>query len=652
MFRIKDFTRPTATKEDSRDRDRLDEKLYKGTSCQTLVLEIIPSCRRIRRLLEEVLVVDRGFSIGETVIKYENEYVDDPNKDYLRMPKHNQMIGQVLDVRTRGDVLVVPSKQLVVKDVYLGGNDYIELINFNSAHNYIIYKDWIGDAKHCVNDVTLLYKDKYRVTVKEGGSCGVLINRRDNSDESKALVPGEVIAITLSELTDKSAEWEHGIPESLERKQKNHCNDLIPCIIEKVDISQNLNSYVETRSLDVDWVTSPCSLTPPEKIIPKNELNKLVIYIIVATRKEYYAELTDKYSDKFEKMENSKVLVKERGMNFIHDYKILHNSSEKGDSGPSSPKTAKLSLINECPDEQETREYGKVEAVNISSAEIDQRNSSNESLSGESEVDADDPTVIKPIKVSVSRHSFRQKRARKAPLRRRRRVSSLPSGCSRSAKDLLGEEFIGEVLMTKTLVDVEWMDGTIEKNIPGYMLIPHDPDLDQQDHLPGTIVTRKESNNSETIFGMIKSTNCAERSCIVSWFERILSDKKVPKTSQDAIFKGDEECTLFDIMAHPLYRRSYIGNFGVYVEKSSHDLKDVAYQVIADLKNGKQRVRYCNGKEEELWPFEMIPIPFGDEDNIDSEEDENTENTFSMDPDESLSIESSTSIHDAMQVFI
>lgn len=87
------------------------------------------------------------------------------------------------------------------------------------------------------------------------------------------------------------------------------------------------------------------------------------------------------------------------------------------------------------------------------------------------------------------------------------------------------------------------MDGSIERQIPGYLLIPHDPDLDQQDHLPGVIVARKEvqnaGNNSassslaqptktcflyyviqDSTFGLILSTNRSERSCIVLWFER------------------------------------------------------------------------------------------------------------------------------------
>ncbi|KAK6019791.1 hypothetical protein OSTOST_14569 [Ostertagia ostertagi] len=140
--------------------------------------------------------------------------------------------------------------------------------------------------------------------------------------------------------------------------------------------------------------------------------------------------------------------------------------------------------------------------------------------------------------------------------------------------------------MSHSLVDVQWMNGTIEEKIPGYLLIPHDPDLDQQDHLPGV----KEL--------------------------------------------GEEECILFDIMAHPNYKRLFVGNYGVSIHHPSNDMRDIAFQVVADLKNGKQLVRFLNGTQEELWPFDILPINFVDESlDSDSEEDDvsTTEGDLSRD---------------------
>ncbi|VDM83061.1 unnamed protein product [Strongylus vulgaris] len=118
--------------------------------------------------------------------------------------------------------------------------------------------------------------------------------------------------------------------------------------------------------------------------------------------------------------------------------------------------------------------------------------------SNDSSDDNDMPSSCGKSRVSVSR-SLLRKRTRKYPTRRRRCTPSLPVGCSRLAKDILGDGFVGEVLLSNTLVDVQWMNGTVERQIPGYMLIPHDPDLDQQDHLPGVIVARKDVQNAGTL---------------------------------------------------------------------------------------------------------------------------------------------------------
>ncbi|KHJ86433.1 hypothetical protein OESDEN_13819, partial [Oesophagostomum dentatum] len=56
---------------------------------------------------------------------------------------------------------------------------------------------------------------------------------------------------------------------------------------------------------------------------------------------------------------------------------------------------------------------------------------------------------------------------------------------------------------------------------------------------------------------------------------------------------------------------------------SSNDIRDVAFQEGADLSNGKQRVRFLNGREEELWPFDILPVHFVDE-SLDSDSDDSS----------------------------
>ncbi|XGW15653.1 hypothetical protein V3C99_001249 [Haemonchus contortus] len=643
IYRCCDFTRPYASKEDTIvyfkrgevglahvhkvDRKALDVSLYKGLiSCQTLELETIPSCRRIRRLVEEVLVVDRGFSTGETVIKFENKHIGNPEKEDLCVPRSDVIIGQVVNVEVRGDVLVVPCKNLIVKNVSLGNNEYTEMVNYNSAHNYIMYKDWIGNASDCINDVTLLYRGRHRFVVKEGGRTGVFLCRQDRSDESKALVPGERVSIAISDALGRSATWEQKPPRTLTCARRRRATEGIKCVIEKI----------ETNSLLVDWIMSPSSTTKPPKVIPKSEISRVSrvdpsanprpstcdrVKILpddlstVVTVKEYFAGLRDQYGSFFRKL----LAKDDDSIPPSCENCSIPNQKEHEQRSPTA-KAAKIARLSDDTTPQQGNEGDSVSAHSVAECEMmeskeDVTNDEEAWESSEESSDEDEtPSKCGRSRVAVCRSVVRQKRMRKCPARRRRCTPALPSESPRLAKDILGNQFIGEVLLSHTLVDVQWMNGTIEEKIPGYLLIPHDPDLDQQDHLPGVIVARKDAQNAEAVFGLILSTNSAERSCKVSWFERRESEVKN---------LGEDECILFDIMAHPNYKRLFIGNYGVSIHHPSNDMRDIAFQVVADLKNGKQLVRFLNGTEEELWPFDILPIHFVDESlDSDSEDDD------------------------------
>ncbi|EYB83488.1 hypothetical protein Y032_0334g2831 [Ancylostoma ceylanicum] len=662
MFRCSDYSRPLASKEDTvvyykkgdvglahvhrLDRRKLDNKLYKGLiSCQTLELETIPTCRRVCRLVEETFVIDRGFSVGETVIKYENEFAGNPDKEYLCMPRLETAIGQVVNVEVRGDVLVLPQKNLVVKNVPLGGNEYTEMVNYNSAHNYVMYKDWIGNASDCVNEVTLVYRGRHRFVVKEGGRSGVYLRRQDHADDGKALVPGECVSISVSEAIGRSATWENGPPKTLTASRRRRGVDSVKCVIEKI----------ETHSIIVDWITSPSSTKTPPKTIPKQELSKITridpsanprpntcdrVKVIpdgmstVSTFKEFFADLTEQYGSRFQKLNAREVEALSTPCENCS--KALQRELKQSTA---TAKAAKIARLSDYSPEQ-TKESECVSSRGPPSSEVPEAQGDAAVVDGttdsshDSSEDNDIPSNCGKSRVSVCRSIVRQKRTRKYPNRRRRCTPSLPVGCSRLAKDILGDGFIGEVLLSSTLVDVQWMDGTIERQIPGYMLIPHDPDLDQQDHLPGVIVARKDVQNAESTFGLILSTNRSERSCVVLWFERKENSVKS---------LGEEECLLFDIMPHPAYKRLFIGNYGFVIDQHhpSNDMRDIAFQVVADLNNGKQRVKFLNGREEELWPFDILPIHFVDE-SLDSDSDESSSITEVSTLDETTSSPLST----------
>ncbi|CAJ0951595.1 unnamed protein product, partial [Mesorhabditis belari] len=160
------------------------------------------------------------------------------------------------------------------------------------------------------------------------------------------------------------------------------------------------------------------------------------------------------------------------------------------------------------------------------------------------------------------------------------------------AKKLFGDEFIGEVLRTQTTVDVEWMDGTISYDLPGNMLVPSEQNV-------------------------INIQVVLERCALVRWLQ--IADDGVPAD------KGEEQCTLFEIMPHPLYQRMMIGAIGVEIGKEAQKLSDVVFQVKSNLKNGQSEVEYYNGTRATLWPTEMTLLFVPEDDHATQSSDEETD---------------------------
>ncbi|VDM52195.1 unnamed protein product [Angiostrongylus costaricensis] len=265
-------------------------------------------------------------------------------------------------------------------------------------------------------------------------------------------------------------------------------------------------------------------------------------------------------------------------------------------------KVARISNRVESNEEKNSPLSHNSNSFNYVEPETDMRWEGVYESSSESIEEDEAPSNSGRPRVAVVRSLVRQRRKRKHPVQRRRCTPSSPINTAELEKEILNNEVFGE-----------WMNGTVERQIPGYLLIPYDPDLDQQDHLPGVLVARKDVENTDSIFGVILSTDSAERSCVVAWFER--KEECVEKIAE-------EKCILFDIMAHPTYKRVFVGNYGVSVNHQSSDMAEMAFQIVADLRNGKQLVRFLNGTEQELWPFDILPIDFMDESMSSDDEDD------------------------------
>ncbi|VDM67643.1 unnamed protein product [Strongylus vulgaris] len=294
----------------------------------------------------------------------------------------------------------------------------------------------------------------YSFVVKEGGRNGVYLRRQDRSDDGKALVPGECVSLSISEAIGRSATWEGTPPKTLTASRRRRGAGNVKCVIEKI----------ETHSIIVDWITSPSSTRSPPKTIPKNELNKVTridpsanprpstcdrVKVVpdglstVCTFKEFFSDLTQQCGDRFKKL----LARDDEALSTPCENcsKALQKDLKQNTTSVKAPKIARLSKSLEQIKEGEAVSSQSTVPSEVTMAQGDVTNVDEAMCSSnDSSDDNDVPSGCGKSRVSVSR-SLLRKRTRKYPTRRRRCTPSLPVGCSRLAKDILGDGFVGEV---------------------------------------------------------------------------------------------------------------------------------------------------------------------------------------------------------------
>ncbi|CAJ0946173.1 unnamed protein product, partial [Mesorhabditis belari] len=551
--RVVDLSRPMPTREDTVG------ILKNGHVKLAYVINIDHGLRKSPEYANLAFVVDRGFSLGETVVLYQNEFPDDAKKAIERTSKKG-MIGQVVNAKVTSDLLVLPGKTYVARNINLGKVETLDMVNFNSAHNYILYDDWIGDLVNITNDITMIYNG-HRFTVRDNGSLALI--RKDRSDEQKSCIPGEVVQMLISDVLSSNVKWEKEMPFKLRRlsrkKSALYGDDSITCLVEKV----------EPVTVEVRWLMSPSSIEHPPKNIEKSDFNKLTKVDLSAnlriaaddrvrvkttdedkaiTLTEYNKYLDDQYGNKFEqkvKPGNASIAIKSSNSSIV---KAVHKAaSPPGDEGAPPEKNAKVGSSAEIP------------ILNTEKMEPITEHDDESMQLGETTTDCDeqDANRIDGQRGLVRKaHRPRMKRAR----------------------------------------------------------VKH---LDQQDHLPGVLVARKDGNTRDEL-GLILQTDQRERCALVRWLE--IAGDAVP------VDKGEEQCTLFDIMPHPMYQRMMVGAIGVEIGKEPQKLSDVVFQVKSHLKSGQSEVEYYNGTRATLWPTEMALLFVPEDDDTTQSSDEETDN--------------------------
>ncbi|XP_041839152.1 (E3-independent) E2 ubiquitin-conjugating enzyme UBE2O [Melanotaenia boesemani] len=109
-----------------------------------------------------------------------------------------------------------------------------------------------------------------------------------------------------------------------------------------------------------------------------------------------------------------------------------------------------------------------------------------------------------------------------------------------------GDRVAVEVVSTKTIADVMWKDGWVEKGIRSNDLIPIQH-LDSHEFCPGDFVVdkRPQALQDPGVYGVIQSGDHKGRTCVVRWIE-------LNSTGDDVKVIGvEEDVSVYDIADHP-----------------------------------------------------------------------------------------------------
>ncbi|KAJ3296463.1 hypothetical protein HK104_001602 [Borealophlyctis nickersoniae] len=186
------------------------------------------------------------------------------------------------------------------------------------------------------------------------------------------------------------------------------------------------------------------------------------------------------------------------------------------------------------------------------------------------------------------------------------------------------------VIRTKTIVDVEWQDGTMTKDILSTDLVPclH---LDDQDLWPTDYVIQKkeqdesapESSEPEKV-GLVVKVDYKERTAKVRWFDE----------NMEGLLEPVEEYSLYEIVSHPNMQFRIGQKVVLAVDANAPatptDTLSWLGEVMAISNNGLVRVRfYHTDKEAEYSPRRLVLVePEEDGAFEDDDEDEWTDEEY------------------------
>ncbi|PAV66293.1 hypothetical protein WR25_01245 [Diploscapter pachys] len=212
--------------------------------------------------------------------RFYNKHTSDPNKKRMREAdgKREDAVGIIIDTKVTADVLLLPERNRVVRNVpdshWMKIASYTSLSNTTysklSKENIIFYEGWFGRI-FAINqhfDLSMLFDGKtHKMTMKltshPRSYNKILI--RPPVDENKAFYAGEMVRVELSDLIS-NMHWEESIPHRLAEINLQNKNAMYDCKIEKIVM----------HSVGANWTTSPSNANRPPSTIEKHNLHKMV----------------------------------------------------------------------------------------------------------------------------------------------------------------------------------------------------------------------------------------------------------------------------------------------------------------------------------------------------------------------------------------
>lgn len=201
-----------------------------------------------------------------------------------------------------------------------------------------------------------------------------------------------------------------------------------------------------------------------------------------------------------------------------------------------------------------------------------------------------------------------QGKARKSATSHRKKKKGRGTGRKRMTGASLkpGDIVCVEITHTHTLVDVEWQDGTMGVNIEASSLTPVDL-LEDMHFFPGDFVSRCDEEQ-ENVYGVVRSLDYNERTCLVLWIRRPTQQKNIP----EEICR--EEISVYDLVPHPdfqinigetVVRIAYSTSSSSEEDTKTKDEKPVAGQVRWVTEDGKIHVAWVDGSESSVYPQDL-----------------------------------------------